>query len=210
MGAARALGYELDSNNITWLDLEMTGLNPETKSHQKKDRILEAAVIITTPDLEILHEAGPFYVHQPEHVLADMNAWCRRHHFASGLVAKVRASKMREEEVEGRLLESIGQYVPLPGSGSFGQEARLAGNSIAQDRRFIREYMPRLDAIFSYRMLDVSSFKIAREMWFPHIPEFEKKLTHRALDDIRESIAEMKYYKERILLPSHKVLYASF
>lgn len=192
-----AYGIPQGASNLTWIDLEMTGLHPEYHQRRAPSKILEAAVIVTTKDLDIIAELGPLYINQPDHVLADMNPWCRTNHYVSGLVKKVRGSKNSEQDVENTILRFLSGYVPAPDGIP---TAILAGNSIAQDRRFLREYMPKLDEYFGYRMLDVSSFKIAKNLWSQDIASFEKIEKHRALDDIRESIQEMKYYREKMLV----------
>lgn len=192
---ALAYGAPIDPDNITWIDLEMTGLDPEYHSRRAPSRILEAAVIVTTKDLEYVDEFGPLYVHQTEQALSDMNVWSRKAHFASGLVKKVRESSYSEKDVENQILQFLSQYVPSPDGMP---KAILAGNSIGQDRRFLREYMPKLDEYFNYRMLDVSSFKIVKNLWLEDIAPFEKREKHRAMDDIRESIAEMRYYRDNM------------
>jgi oligoribonuclease len=192
---ALAYGAPIDPDNITWIDLEMTGLYPKYHPRRGPSRILEAAVIVTTKDLEYVDEFGPLYVHQTEQALSDMNIWSRKAHFASGLVKKVRESRNSEQDVENKILQFLSHYVSAPDGVA---KAILAGNSIAKDREFLREYMPKLDEYFNYRMLDVSSFKIAKNFWNEDIAPFEKREKHRAMDDIRESIAEMRYYRDNM------------
>ena len=173
--------------NLVWIDMEMTGLRPE------KDRILEIATIVTDNQLNILAEGPVLAVRQPEEILAGMDEWCTTHHTASGLLERVRTQGISEAEAEAQTLAFIQQYVPEKASP-------LCGNSIGQDRRFMYAYMPKLQAYFHYRNLDVSSLKIVANLWKPQIMAgFTKKEAHLALDDIRESIAELRYYKENLL-----------
>ena len=176
-----------NESNLVWIDMEMTGLRPE------KDRILEIAAIVTDSQLNILAEGPVIAVRQPEEILAGMDEWCTTHHTASGLLDRVRTQGVSEAEAEARTLAFIQQYVPEKASP-------LCGNSIGQDRRFMYAYMPKLEAYFHYRNLDVSSLKIIANLWKPQIMAgFTKKEAHLALDDIRESIAELRFYKENLL-----------
>ena len=176
-----------NESNLVWIDMEMTGLRPE------RDRILEIATIVTDSQLNILAEGPVLAVRQPEAILAGMDEWCTTHHTASGLLDRVRTQGVSEAEAEARTLAFIQQYVPAKASP-------LCGNSIGQDRRFMYAYMPKLEAYFHYRNLDVSSLKIVANLWKPQIMAgFTKKEAHLALDDIRESIAELRYYKENLL-----------
>jgi oligoribonuclease len=176
-----------NENNLVWIDMEMTGLRPE------KDRILEIATIVTDCQLNILAEGPVLAVRQPEVLLAGMDEWCISHHTASGLLDRVRTQGVSEAEAEAQTLAFIQQYVPEKASP-------LCVNSIGQDRRFMYAYMPKLEAYFHYRNLDVSSLKIVANLWKPQIMAgFTKKEAHLALDDIRESIAELRYYKENLL-----------
>ncbi len=176
-----------NESNLVWIDMEMTGLRPE------KDRILEIATIVTDSQLNILAEGPVLAVRQSEALLAGMDEWCTSHHTASGLLDRVRTQGVSEAEAEARTLAFIQQYVPEKASP-------LCGNSIGQDRRFMYAYMPKLEAYFHYRNLDVSSLKIVANLWKPQIMAgFTKKEAHLALDDIRESIAELRYYKENLL-----------
>ncbi|MBR4676053.1 MAG: oligoribonuclease [Victivallales bacterium] len=176
-----------NESNLVWIDMEMTGLRPE------KDRILEIATIVTDSQLNILAEGPVIAVRQSEEILAGMDEWCTTHHTASGLLERVRTQGVSEAEAEVRTLAFIQQYVPEKASP-------LCGNSIGQDRRFMYAYMPKLEAYFHYRNLDVSSLKIVANLWKPQIMAgFTKKEAHLALDDIRESIAELRYYKENLL-----------
>ncbi len=176
-----------NESNLVWIDMEMTGLRPE------KDRILEIATIVTDSQLNILAEGPVLAVRQSEALLAGMDEWCTSHHTASGLLDRVRTQGVSEAEAEARTVAFIQQYVPEKASP-------LCGNSIGQDRRFMYAYMPKLEAYFHYRNLDVSSLKIVANLWKPQIMAgFTKKEAHLALDDIRESIAELRYYKENLL-----------
>jgi oligoribonuclease len=173
------------------MDMEMSGLEPS------RDRVLEIATIITTGDLDIVAPGPDLVIHQPDEVLAAMDAWNTAHHGASGLTEKVRASAVTEAEAEAMTMKFIDIH--------FGARDRpvLCGNSIHQDRRFVRRYMPALDARLHYRMVDVSTIKELARRWYPTevatMPG--KNDSHRALDDIRESIAELRWYRERLFLP---------
>ncbi len=174
-----------NDNHLIWIDMEMTGLDPET------DSILEIATLITDNDLNILAEGPVLAVHQSEAVLASMNEWCIEHHTASGLVARVRESRIDTAEAEALTLEFVKKWVPE-------KKSPLCGNSVGQDRRFLYKYMPALQSYLHYRTLDVSTVKILAQRWFPALPPFEKKECHLALDDIRESIAELAYYRKHL------------
>ncbi len=189
------------TENIAWIDLEMTGLDAEDDIHPqgKGDVILEAAIIITDKDLNILEELGPIYIHQPEDVLLNMNEWCVRTHTASGLLDHVRVSHTDVTQAEDQILALVSKYCLKVDPVSQRAVCYIAGNSIEQDRRFIRKYMKRVDTYFNYRHFNVSTFEIVRRLWYPNVPEFTKKENHRALDDIRESIAQMKYFKDNLL-----------
>lgn len=168
--------------------MEMSGLEPS------RDRVLEIATIITTGDLDIVQLGPDLVIHQPDEVLATMDAWNTAHHGASGLTEKVRASSVTEGEAEALTMSFIDIH--------FGARDRpvLCGNSIHQDRRFVRRYMPALDARLHYRMVDVSTIKELARRWYPTevaaMPP--KNDSHRALDDIRESIAELRWYREHV------------
>ncbi len=173
--------------NLIWIDLEMTGLEPE------KDVIIEMATIVTDSDLNILAEGPVIAVHQSDAVLAGMDEWCTRTHGESGLTQRVRDSRIDTAAAEAQTIAFLQQWVPKGASP-------ICGNSIGQDRRFLYRYMPTLEAYFHYRYLDVSTLKILADRWAPKIKEgFQKKGTHLALDDIRESIAELKYYRDHFL-----------
>jgi oligoribonuclease len=176
------------SKNLIWLDLEMTGLNPD------KDRILEIATIITDKNLEILAEGPVLVIHQSNYRLSKMDKWNTEHHGASGLIDKVKKSTITEAEAQAQTIEFIEQYVP-PG------KSPMCGNTIYQDRRFLLKYMPKLEQYFHYRNLDVSTLKILVKRWHSKLMKglHEKKSKHRALDDIRESINELRYYRDNFL-----------
>ncbi|RMG31255.1 MAG: oligoribonuclease [Gammaproteobacteria bacterium] len=174
-----------DATHLVWIDLEMTGLDPDT------DRILEIATIVTTRDLDIVAEGPVIAIHQPEAVLAAMDDWNREHHGRSGLIDRVRSSRYSEADAEAETLAFLARHVPE-------RTSPMCGNSICQDRRFLARGMPRLEAWFHYRNLDVSTIKELAARWAPELLSgFRKQNTHRALEDIRESIAELRYYRER-------------
>ncbi len=176
-----------DPLNLIWIDMEMTGLRPE------KDRILEIACIITDTSLNEIAQGPVLAVHQDEAVLATMDEWNQSHHSASGLLDRVRQEGISEAEAERRMLDFIRQYVPEKSSP-------ICGNSVGQDRRFLYQYMPALEGYFHYRTLDVSTLKILASRWKPAIMDgFKKKEAHLALDDIRESIEELRYYRQHLL-----------
>jgi oligoribonuclease len=173
--------------NLIWIDLEMTGLEPE------HDVIIEMATIVTDSDLNILATGPVIAVHQSDALLAGMDEWNTRTHGESGLTQRVRDSKISTAEAEAQTIAFLEQWVPKG-------KSPICGNSIGQDRRFLCRYMPTLEAFFHYRNLDVSTLKILAERWAPQIKEgFHKKGTHQALDDIRESIAELQYYREHFI-----------
>ncbi|MBI2381920.1 MAG: oligoribonuclease [Gammaproteobacteria bacterium] len=169
--------------NLIWVDLEMTGLDPD------KDRIIELAVIVTDRQLNVVAEGPVFAVKQSEATMAAMDEWCTRTHGASGLTARVLASETDEAAVEAATLDFLSKYVN-PG------RSPICGNSICQDRRFLYRYMPALEKYFHYRNLDVSTVKELARYWRPAILDgLKKSSAHQALDDIRESIAELKHYQ---------------
>jgi oligoribonuclease len=176
-----------DDNHLVWLDLEMTGLEPA------QDRIIEIATLVTDTHLEVLAEGPVIAIHQPEVVLAALDDWNREHHGASGLLQRVRASDRDEAGAERETLAFLAAWVPAG-------KSPLCGNSICQDRRFLARSMPQLEAWFHYRNLDVSSLKILAQRWAPAVADaFKKQSAHRAMDDIRESIAELRHYREHLL-----------
>ena len=173
--------------NLVWLDCEMSGLDPE------KERLLEIAVVITGPDLQPRVEGPVFAIHQSDAVLNAMDAWNKGTHGRSGLIDKVRAATVDEAQAEAALLSFIGRYVPKNGSP-------MCGNSIGQDRRFLVKYMPRLEAYFHYRNLDVSTLKELAKRWKPAVYDsFKKHQRHTALADVHESIDELAHYREHFL-----------
>jgi len=170
--------------NLVWIDLEMTGLLPE------HDRIIEIATIITDSWLNVLAEGPVIAVHQSLKRLMEMDEWNTKTHTKSGLVNRVRESEYDEQKAENETLDFISQYVGE-------NQSPLCGNSICQDRRFLARYMPRLESYLHYRNLDVSSVKELAVRWRPELLNgFSKRNTHRAMDDIRESISELKYYRK--------------
>ena len=176
-----------DSTHLIWIDLEMSGLRPDS------DRILEVALVVTTQQLEVVAEGPVRVVHQREAVLDAMDSWNKSTHARTGLVDRVRASPFTEPEVEEEMLAFLNQHVPPATSP-------MCGNSICQDRRFLARYMPRLEAHFHYRNLDVSTLKELARRWKPAIVAgLSKQGRHEALADIYESIEEMKYYREHFL-----------
>lgn len=176
-----------DTKGLIWIDLEMSGLDPD------RDKVLEVAVVITDAELNTVAEAPVFVVHQPESVLCSMDAWNTSTHARTGLTDRVRASTLDEAQVESRMLEFVAQYVP-PGVSP------MCGNSVHQDRRFLTRYMPRLEAYFMYRNLDVSTLKELARRWRPELlAGIVKAGKHEALADIHESISELKYYREHFL-----------
>jgi oligoribonuclease len=176
-----------DQNRLAWLDMEMTGLSPDT------DRIIEVAIVITDPDLATVAEAPVLAVHQADAVLAGMDDWNKATHGRSGLIDRVKASQLSERDVEERMLEFLREYVPA-------NTTPMCGNSICQDRRFLARWMPKLEAYFHYRNLDVSTVKELCKRWKPDVAKGVNKLAkHEALADIHESIEELRYYREHFL-----------
>lgn len=172
--------------NLIWVDLEMTGLDPDTH------KIIEIASIVTDSQLNILAEGPVLAIHQPDSELAKMDEWCTNTHTASGLVARVKESRITEQDAIEQTLAFLNQWVPKGVSP-------ICGNSIGQDRRFLYKHMPELEQYFHYRYIDVSTLKELTRRWQPEVLSgFSKQGTHLALDDIRESIAELKYYRETI------------
>jgi oligoribonuclease len=174
---------------LIWLDLEMTGLDPE------RHVILEIATVVTDGDLNVVAEGPDVVVRWPERVFADMDAWSARQHRESGLLDRARNSPYEIASAEKRTMEFVGPFCK-------GGQTPLCGNSIWQDRRFLIRYMPKLETLFHYRNVDVSSVKELVRRWYPRLPRFEKKKPHAALEDILESIDELRYYRERVFLPA--------
>jgi len=182
-------GTQLASNqdNLIWLDMEMSGLLPDT------DRILELAAVVTDAQLNVIAESPVLVVHQSDAVLDGMDAWNKGTHGRSGLIDKVKASTMDEEAATDAMLAFLKEHVPAG-------KSPMCGNSICQDRRFMARYMPRLEQFFHYRNLDVSVFKELSRRWRPDIyAGFKKASRHEALADIYESIDELKYYRDHFL-----------
>ncbi|GHD38895.1 oligoribonuclease [Parahalioglobus pacificus] len=174
-------------SNLIWVDLEMTGLNPD------QDVVIEIATIVTDSDLNTLAEGPVIAIHQPDAVLEGMDEWNTTHHNRSGLVDRVRASDADEGDATEDTIAFLSHWVPAGASP-------MCGNTICQDRRFMARHLPRLEAYFHYRNLDVSTLKILMQRWRPELETgFTKTGTHLALDDIRESIAEMRYYRKHFL-----------
>jgi oligoribonuclease len=175
-------------NHLIWIDLEMTGLVPEN------DVIIEIATIITDQDLTILAEGPVIAIHQPDSILNAMDAWNTKHHTESGLIARVKSSTYDMKQAESETLAFIEQYIPA-------KTSPMCGNSICQDRRFLNRYMPSLEAYFHYRHIDVSTLKELVKRWRPDLIQgFVKQSKHLALDDIKESIEELRYYREHFII----------
>jgi len=173
--------------NLVWVDMEMTGLDPDT------DRIIEVAVIVTDSDLNILAEGPVFAIHQADEVLDGMDAWNKGTHGRSGLIDRVKASTVTEADAEAALMEFLKQFVPAG-------KSPMCGNTICQDRRFMARNMPKLEEFFHYRNLDVSTLKELCKRWKPELANgFKKHQKHTALADITESIEELRYYREHFI-----------
>ncbi len=183
----REYGMAADSNNLIWIDLEMTGLVPES------DRIIEIAVVVTDSQLNLVAEGPVLVLHQPDEVLAAMDAWNRSVHGKSGLVEKVKASSLDEAAAERQTVAFLKEHVPAGASP-------MCGNSICQDRRFLARWMPALEAHFLYRNLDVSTLKELVKRWKPELVKgMKKEGRHEALADIYESVEELKYYRKAVM-----------
>ena len=170
-----------DNSNLVWIDLEMTGLDPLT------DEILEVAMIATDAQLEILAEGPLIVIHQPNEVLASMDEWNTTHHGQSGLIELSRKSNYDYRKAELECLDFMGQWTDF-------RTSPMCGNSVYHDRRFLARFMPELEHFFHHRNIDVSTIKELARLWAPDHVHFHKECGHRALDDIKESIAELKYY----------------
>ncbi|WP_026376937.1 oligoribonuclease [Aestuariibacter salexigens] len=176
----------IDNENLVWIDMEMTGLDPETCV------VLEIASIVTDKNLNVLAEGPVLAIYQPDEILDNMDEWCIKTHGASGLTARCRESEETLESATQKTIAFLSQYVEAG-------KSPLCGNTIGQDRRFLVKYMPELEAFFHYRNVDVSTIKEMAKRWKPEVLNgFTKKGVHLALDDIRESIQEMQYYREHV------------
>ena len=177
----------LNPTHLLWLDMEMTGLSPDT------DRIIELAIVVTDADLNTVAEGPVLVVHQSDEVMNAMDNWNKGTHGKSGLIDRVKASQLNEAEAEAQMLAFVKQHVPA-------KTSPMCGNSICQDRRFMARCMPQLEAFFHYRNLDVSTLKELAKRWRPGLSEgFKKASKHEALADIYESIEELKYYREHFI-----------
>ena len=182
-----ALIMAQDPNTLIWLDMEMSGLDPD------RDRIIEIAIVLTNDKLETIAEAPVIVVHQPDAVLDAMDDWNKSTHGKSGLIERVRASQVSEAEAEARMIEFLQQWVPA-------RSSPMCGNSVCQDRRFLARWMPHFEDWFHYRNLDVSTLKELAKRWRPEVYAGVKKVgAHTALADIQESIAEMRHYRDTFL-----------
>lgn len=176
-----------DDNNLIWIDLEMTGLDPETEV------IIEIATIVTDAQLNVIAEGPSLVVHQPDNILDAMDEWCTNQHGKSGLTDRVRRSKISTEQAEQETIAFLQQYIARG-------KSPMCGNTVSQDRRFLFKYMPDLESYFHYRHIDVSTVKELAKRWKPEIIDGVKKSSsHLALDDIRDSIEELKYYRQHFI-----------
>jgi oligoribonuclease len=175
-----------DPNNLIWIDMEMTGLQPDC------DRIIEIATLVTDPQLNVIATGPVVVIHQPDEVLDAMDSWNKSTHAKTGLIERVRASTLSEAEAERQTLEFLAPHVPP-------NTSPMCGNSICQDRRFLARWLPRLEAYFHYRNLDVSTLKEIVRRWKPDLKAFSKEGKHEALADILESIEELKFYRKTVM-----------
>ncbi|HEX6415653.1 MAG TPA: oligoribonuclease [Burkholderiales bacterium] len=175
-----------DANNLIWIDMEMTGLQPDS------DRIIEIATLVTDPQLNVIATGPVLVVHQPDEVLDAMDSWNKSTHAKTGLIERVRASELAEPEAEREALQFVAAHVPA-------NTSPMCGNSICQDRRFLARWMPRLESHFHYRNLDVSTLKELVRRWKPELKAFSKEGKHEALADILESIEELKFYRKNVM-----------
>ena len=173
--------------NLIWIDLEMTGLDPEIHV------IVEVASIVTDGQLNIVAQGPDTPINHPEHILSSMEEWSREHHQASGLLDRVKASSLNCRRAEEETLDFVSRYCEKG-------KSPLCGNSVWQDRRFLIKYMPRLETFLHYRNIDVSSVKELVKNWYPSLPPFKKQKAHLAMIDIEESIKELKYYRENVFV----------
>jgi oligoribonuclease len=180
-------GASHNPNNLIWIDMEMTGLQPDT------DRIIEIAMLVTDSELRLVAESPVWVLHQPDEVLEAMDSWNRGTHAKTGLINKVKASTLTEAQAEKQALEFLSQHVPA-------NVSPMCGNSICQDRRFLARWMPQLEGYFHYRNLDVSTLKELVRRWKPEVAKgFAKEGKHEALADILESIEELKFYRRTVM-----------
>ena len=175
-----------DANNLIWIDMEMTGLQPDS------DRIIEVATLVTDPQLNVIATGPVLVVHQPDEVLDAMDSWNKSTHAKTGLIERVRASELAEPEAEREALQFVAAHVPA-------NTSPRCGNSICQDRRFLARWRPRLESHFHYRNLDVSTLKELVRRWKPELKAFSKEGKHEALADILESIEELKFYRKNVM-----------
>jgi oligoribonuclease len=175
-----------DPNNLIWIDMEMTGLQPDS------DRIIEIAMLVTDSQLAVVAIGPALVIHQPAEVLEAMDTWNKSTHAKTGLIERVRASDLSEAEAERQALEFLAPLVPA-------NTSPMCGNSICQDRRFLARWMPRLEAYFHYRNLDVSTLKELVRRWKPELKSFSKEGKHEALADILESIEELRFYRKSVM-----------
>lgn len=177
-----------NANNLIWIDLEMTGLDPE------RDRIIEIATIVTDSELNVIAEGPVFAIHQADTLLDQMDEWNTRQHNGSGLVTRVQESCINEQKAEAATLAFLREHTAEG-------KSPMCGNSVWQDRRFLARYMPELEKYFHYRLIDVSTLKELALRWAPRIyGGFQKESRHLALDDIRDSIEELRYYRKNLLV----------
>ncbi len=176
-------------DHLVWIDLEMTGLDPD------RDVIIEAAVLITDGSLNVIADGPEFAIHRTAEELSVMNEWNRRTHHGSGLIKRVRASDVTIEQAEEEILEFVRQW-------TVEGKSPLCGNSVHQDKRFLYAEMPRLVEWLNYRIIDVSTVKELARRWYPELEEFVKQERHRAMDDIRESIDELRWYRQQVFKPT--------
>jgi oligoribonuclease len=175
-----------NANNLIWIDCEMTGLNAE------KERLIELATVVTDAQLNVLAEGPVFAIHQSDELLNSMDSWNTKQHNGSGLVARVKASTVTEAEAEAKTIEFLRPFVAAG-------KSPMCGNSVYLDRRFLERYMPQLERYFHYRTIDVSTLKELALRWAPRVYSgVQKESKHLALDDIRESIEELRYYREHL------------
>lgn len=175
-------------SRLIWIDLEMTGLDP------KKEVILEIATVVTDDKLEVVAEGPNIAINYPEKILQTMEEWSRTHHGESGLLDRVKESPYDRRSAEQETLEFLATHCKKG-------ESPLCGNTIWQDRRFLIKHMPDLEGFFHYRNIDVSSIKELVRRWYPSLPPYKKQKTHLALSDIKESIGELRYYRQRVFIP---------